>query len=286
SNFVNPAGLANENHYTTPHDMYLIAKYAMQNDIFRKIVSTTTLDGGPTNMHEELRWNNTNMLINNTSAYYYSPVKGIKTGTLDSAGRCFVSLAQKDGFEYIMVVFGAPIYDDEGKPLPNNMAFVETTKLYKWAFSTFSIKSILDQGDLKDEIPLRLAKGQKDHLKLMCGESYSALLPENVDADSFQLISKLPESVDAPIAEGDKVGELKLMLAAEEVGSIPLVSAETVDRSAFLFVLDSIHKVLGSFGFKFLIVLTILLVIAYIWITIIRNRNRMKYRSVRRRRNL
>lgn len=48
TNFVNSNGLFNENHYSTAYDMYLITKYALQNETFRKIVSTPSYDTGPT----------------------------------------------------------------------------------------------------------------------------------------------------------------------------------------------------------------------------------------------
>ncbi len=286
THFANPAGLDDEENYSTPHDMYLIAKYAMQNDAFKKIVSTPSFNGGPTNKHEELYWNNTNQMLNQQSQYYYSPVKGIKTGTLESSGRCFVSYAEKDGFSYMMVVMGAPMYDEQEKPLGYNAAFTTTKSLYQWAFSNFSIKTVIDEGEMRDEVKLRLARGKKDHLKLVTGESFTTLLPENVDRSSFQMVPVLPESVDAPVKEGDQIGRLKLMLAGEEIGSVPLLSGETVERSFVLFIIDTIVKMLQSFWFKFAFILVILLIAAYIIAFVRRNRRRVKYRNVRRKRNM
>ena len=285
THFANPAGLFDEENYTTPYDLAILARYAIQNETFREIVGTSYHNGGPTNLHETLHWNNTNWLLDPASSYYYAPVKGIKTGTLDQAGRCFVSYAEQDGFQYLLVVMGGPINDSQGEALDYNSAFTDTIALYQWAFETLRIKTIVDEGELLDEVPLRLASNT-DHLKLMSGASYTALMPDNVDSTSFQMLPELPESVDAPVEEGQSIGELRLMLAGEEVGRIPLVSAETVERSEFLYTLDIINRFFESFLFKFLFIFFLLLCLAYLALMFTRNYNRQKYRRVRRRKNL
>ena len=88
SHFVNPNGIHNERHYTTANDMYLIAKYAMQNETFAEIVYTLEYTLPSTNKYEaeDRVMKNTNSFINPNSSFYNKNVRGIKTGTTAQAG--------------------------------------------------------------------------------------------------------------------------------------------------------------------------------------------------------
>ena len=97
SNFENPHGLHEKNHYTTPHDLALIARAAMEQPLFRKIVSTVdytlATDAGP------LPLTNHNKLLTQ-----YPGCIGVKTGYTVAAQQVLVSSALRDGREVISVV--------------------------------------------------------------------------------------------------------------------------------------------------------------------------------------
>lgn len=87
SNFINPNGVHDENHYSTAYDLALISKYAMNNELFRKIVSTTSYQLPATNKYalEDRVFTTTNDLIivnnnNRVDNYYYKYATGVKTG--------------------------------------------------------------------------------------------------------------------------------------------------------------------------------------------------------------
>lgn len=115
SNYANPHGYHNDNHYTTPHDLALISREAMKNEFFREVVSTSKYSvedefalssgQGPENISHI--WINTNRLIDKSSGYYYEYVTGIKTGFTTPAGQCIVSSASKDGLDLIAVVLNS-----------------------------------------------------------------------------------------------------------------------------------------------------------------------------------
>lgn len=81
SHFVNPNGLPDDNHYSTPYDMALIARYAMQNPEFRKIVTTIHYQIPPTNKFDKVRdlWLS-NRLIK-PSSFRYEGADGVKQDT-------------------------------------------------------------------------------------------------------------------------------------------------------------------------------------------------------------
>lgn len=101
SNFMNPHGLHDENHYTSCYDLAIIASKAMEYPLFRKIVNTKQVTIG--------QYGNTRVLINkNKMLKLMSDANGIKTGYTKKAGRCLVSSAERNGRTLICVVLNCP----------------------------------------------------------------------------------------------------------------------------------------------------------------------------------
>ena len=82
------------------------------------------------------------------------------------------------------------------------------------------------------------------------------------------------------------MGELKLILYGSELGSVDLISAEDIEVSPLLAVLDQISRMFQSFWFKFLFLFLLLFVVIFIISTIIKNKRKKKYRRVNRKRYL
>lgn len=107
TNFKNPSGLPDNEHYTTARDLCLITRHAMQNETFRKIVGTKSYSG------EFRSFSNKNKMLFN-----YDGANGVKTGYTVKAGRCLVSSAERDGMDVICVVLNCPdMYERSAKIL-------------------------------------------------------------------------------------------------------------------------------------------------------------------------
>ncbi len=107
SNFINPHGLHDENHYTTAYDLALITCHALKNPLFQKIVATKKITVGK---GEQARY-----FINKNKLLSMSPnASGVKTGFTKRAGRCFVGSAQNDeGMTLVAVVLNCgPMFED------------------------------------------------------------------------------------------------------------------------------------------------------------------------------
>lgn len=105
TSFKNPNGLDEEDHYTTARDMAVLTKYAMQNEVFRTIVSTKeyTIASDVKGAKKKYVLENTNELLGT-----YDGCKGVKTGTTKKAGACLVSYSEsEDGTGIIAVLFGS-----------------------------------------------------------------------------------------------------------------------------------------------------------------------------------
>ncbi len=101
TNFTNPHGLDSDNHYTTAYELAVITQNAMDNDIFREIVSTKNYTSSGENMRY---FSNHNRLLNS-----YAPAIGVKTGYTLRSGRCLVSASKMSNEEYIAVTLCDPL---------------------------------------------------------------------------------------------------------------------------------------------------------------------------------
>lgn len=97
TNFKNPSGLPDDEHYTTARDLCTIACHAMRNSVFKEIVSTKNYKG------EFRDYVNKNKLL-----YNFDGANGIKTGYTMKAGRCLVSSAEREGMDVVCVVLNCP----------------------------------------------------------------------------------------------------------------------------------------------------------------------------------
>ena len=243
--FTNPHGLYDEGMYTTAYDMFLITRYAIKLDHFMDIVSTRTIDISPTNMaihNENYNLFSTILPMYPGNAYYYEPIRGVKTGTLDEVGRNYVSTASKDGYNYLLVLMGAPKVDATGEDLQENLVFMDAKNIYEWAFNEFETKQLLEKGKTCNSIPVRLSK-EADTVNLLAAESFSALVPKGIEVDAESGLSVMlrytkPDSLDAPVSRGKKVGTVDLMLNNEVLGTVDLLAEKDIPRSQTLYMLD------------------------------------------------
>lgn len=104
TNFVNPNGLNNANHYTTPHDMALIARAAFQNDTVCKVTSTLSYQIPATQKAAARTISMGHKMLYSNDSRYYQGVIGGKTGYTSLAGNTLVTCAERDGVRLIAVI--------------------------------------------------------------------------------------------------------------------------------------------------------------------------------------
>ncbi|MCB7318379.1 serine hydrolase [Lacrimispora sp. 210928-DFI.3.58] len=105
THFTNPHGLNDEQHYTTPHDMALIARAAFQNDTVKTVASTRTYTLPATkNNPSGLTVTIGHKMLNPNDSRYYPGIIGGKTGYTSKAGNTLVTAAEKDGVRLIAVI--------------------------------------------------------------------------------------------------------------------------------------------------------------------------------------
>ncbi len=108
THFENATGLHNENHYTTVEDLAILLSYALQNDTFQDIFTSSRHSTPPTNKHTDgITFNSTMFEKLNNKNFIGGEILGGKTGYTDVAGLCLASLAKVDNQEYVLVTAGA-----------------------------------------------------------------------------------------------------------------------------------------------------------------------------------
>lgn len=196
TNFTNPHGLHDSNHYTTCLDLALISAYAMKNPTFKKIVSTKSYTATEISSGEKRVWKNKNKMLFN-----YLGATGIKTGYTKKAGRCLVSSAEKDGMELIAVVLNVP-------PM-----FERSSEMLNKAFENYRLVKIIDSSKFNYSIPDKDKNVYYD-LKIDGDEYYPISKSESITAQI-----DLPKYFDFTPKGGQKVGEIKIFASKQLIFS-------------------------------------------------------------------
>lgn len=263
--FTDPAGFHDddpaENNWTTPRDMGIIFRKVMENDTLRQILQSRSYDIGPTNKHGSLnQFNYTNAMMSTASDYYYAPVDGGFISVVSGQKAGIAVMASTGGYSYLLVLLESP----QGADLAGtrDTLYTEAKNLLQWAFDSFAVRTVMEKGEIMEEVPVRFSS-VTDHMPLATSETFMALMPNGLDLTSIQYKYELPEALAAPVQKGLEVGRLHLILADEEIGSVPLVTTDYVEASQLLVWLGWLGAIVHTFWFKFWVLFVITFVALY-----------------------
>lgn len=285
THFCNPHGLHDDNHYTTARDLSLIAREALKNETFRTITSTVTHDVPATNLSESRTLITTNSLITPTSKYYYEPAKGVKTGSTTPAGLCLISTASNGKMELLSVLCGGDIeYLENGEQ--ENLCFTETRALFEYGFANFSHTRVLTTLYPITQVPV-LSSGGPEYSLLAPDHEVTALLPADFEeTDIIQDVQlKSPQGVEAPIAQGQILGHVKVSYQDHLLGESDLVAITDIPRAAITAPVEETKSFLaGNNWWKILFFCLLGFVVLYAALVGINRFRAYKYRAARRKR--
>lgn len=251
THFVNPHGMPDENHYTTARDLALIAREAMQNAEFRRIVQTESyrverkknMDPDVLQRVEALErvygpvqedfFNQNRLLWHNY--YGYKGANGVKTGYTSEAGQCLVASAKRQDRELIAVLLksqGASLWTD-------------ATMLLDYGFNHFARVELVHPGEIITDAGVRFGK---ERAVLETGGYCYYNFPAGEEPRVERRV-ELKQNIPAPLEAGDKLGDLVLEAGGKELGRVPLVTVRPVPRkvtSYWWFQLGAVLAVLGT----------------------------------------
>lgn len=276
TNFVNPDGLHDPNHYTTPSDMAKITLAAMKNEIFNKISSTQQYKFG------KLNFIHTNYMLDKFHVTYYYPyAQGIKTGSTEQAGYCVITKASKGGYNYLAIVMDSPIEVLDG--IKTKCSFIDAKSLFDWAFDSLKYTTVVRKNDIAYELLVNNGK-DADTVQLVVKDDVTTLVPSTLDPSNV-IIEPVdpPESLDAPVTKDDFVCKANVIFGEKTIVTVDLVAAKTVELSTFLKILNALKKFFTNKIVLTVLGVIVLLAILYI-VTFVRRLRRDKERVAKRRR--
>ena len=275
THYSNPTGLHDPETYTTVRDIWILAKYALQNETFKAVCGIKRYTIPATNLSAARTISTTNFLLDNATNYYYQYASGVKTGYTDEAGRCLVSTASYNGYTYLCILM------NRSPKAPARLEFSESANLYRWAFNNFSYKQAADSKNPVCEIPVELSF-ETDFLPLYLAKSFVAVLPNDADESTIVIEPHLKSpSVDAPIKKGDILGQADIIYAEQVIGTVDLVAGRDVSSNLLLVVVRAVKRFFGSFYWKILLAAAGLAVLVFIAMCIRLNIGRGKKRKVK-----
>lgn len=212
--FANPHGLDAEGHHTSAMDLAILARYAMANPEIRRIVGLEklTIDGAKGPMEYE----NSNVLLGTLEG-----ATGVKTGWTSKAGYCLVASAERQGTELYAVVLGTP---------SENERFQQAGLLLEWGFAHYTEQHLAETGEVLGTVPV--ADYLDRSIDAVVGEP--AALPVFDLAGTVTRKIDLPQSVNAPVSRGDRIGTLSLVQGRRLLAQTPLIAIVDVRRPTLL----------------------------------------------------
>lgn len=215
TNFTNPHGLSDENHYTTAHDLAKITAYAMQNPDFCEIVATKTKKLPPSEGGYARTLVNHNKFLS-----MYEGCTGVKTGFTKATGRCLVTAAEKNGLSLICVTLNDP--DD----------WADHRTLLDSAFDTYSRVKIKSTNTVVDTASVNNASVNKVEL-VTASDLY---IPLKDDEKDLVTTSVEPfETLTAPIKKGEVLGKIIVSIKGEKCAEFPLVAKTNIEAEKPIF---------------------------------------------------
>jgi D-alanyl-D-alanine carboxypeptidase (penicillin-binding protein 5/6) len=213
SHFRNPHGLSAAGHYSSAFDLAWLARYAMLNPVFADIVNTrqTSIDWFDQRGREhdqDLR--NTNKLL-----WMLEEADGVKTGTTGEAGPCLVSSATRDNQKLIAVV------------LHDHSRWFDSMKLLKWGFANFKLFDYAAKGDVVNTLPV--TNGLKTEIDAIVADQ-AALVIDTAQYEQVSVEVDLPETIKAPVYQGQKIGEIVFFVQEKAVKTVDIVAAQEVEE--------------------------------------------------------
>lgn len=261
TNFTNPSGLHDDNHYTTARDMSKITLAALKNANFVKYSTTTEYEyKGYTLPHTNL------MLHPGYVTYYYEYAQGIKTGSTEQAEYNVIVKASKDGYNYLAIVMKSPQQKIKNQSYLTKCSFVDAKSLFEWAFDSLKYTTIVANDEVIGEVSVENGK-DADTVALVAANDTNVIVPVGLDKSAVIIeIQEKPSSLQAPVTKGQKVCSANIIYGDEVIASVPLVAAKTVELSTFLKVINAIKAFFGLTVVKVILVIAFLAIVLYVYI--------------------
>ena len=207
THYMNPTGLPNPQHYSTARDIYLLAT---------AIIRDFPAEYAKYYSEKEFTYNHIAQRNRNRLLWLDPSVDGVKTGHTEAAGYCLVASSKHGPRRLLSVLLGAT---------SEEMRADESLKLLNWGYQFFDSVKLYDKDQAVKS--LKVWKGSADKVKVGFDHPFIISVPKG-DADKLKANLLAQQPLVAPVAQGQRVGELRLTLDGKPMGEYPLLALEPV----------------------------------------------------------
>ena len=229
TNFTNPHGLDDENHYSTAYDMALIAKELLKHEEILKYTSIyedylTKPDGS------QVWLVNTNRLVR-----FYDGVDGLKTGYTTEAGYCLTATAKKEDLRLISVVMKSPSAEDRSS---------DTSTLLSYGFNSFKSNVIYSKDDSLGSV--RVEKGKISEVDVYLKEDATEILSVTEKPADYTFNIKV-DKIEAPVKANTVIGTAEIIdNNGNIIDEVEIIVKEDIESAGFFDYLKRSFKLITS----------------------------------------
>nr|WP_303248441.1 D-alanyl-D-alanine carboxypeptidase family protein [uncultured Ruminococcus sp.] len=213
--FKNCNGLDEDGHITSAYDVAVMSRELMKHEMIFDYTSIWL---------DNLRDGKTQIVNTNKLLKTYKGITGLKTGTTNDAGCCMAASATRGDMSLVAVVLGC----NSGKE-----RFSDAAALLDYGFANFSVTQLKAPEDLPKTI--KVENGMQGNIGIGCDVNASIVLDKN---SSSKIVSKidLPESIEAPVVSGQKLGTVTYSLDGNAVKSFEITALQDAEKISFASV--------------------------------------------------
>lgn len=234
TNFKNPHGLDDANHYSSSRDMSIIARELVKH---KEVLEYTKIyeDYLREDTDRKIWLVNTNRLVR-----FYDGVDGLKTGYTEDAGYCMTATAEKDGMRIIAVVMG-----EETSKIRNQ----EVSEMLDYAFAQYKVINMLKNKNSLGKY--RVENGKDEYVGVVPMEEATVVKKKSEKDGNLSYDIKL-KTLKAPLKTGDNVGTLTIKEDGNTVKTLKLTVDKDVERANFgnLFLRNVKDMIIGNMSLE------------------------------------
>ena len=218
TNFINPTGFPDTEHYTTARDLAIMATHGFTLPHFEEIVSAQEVSFPW--IHDDIKtFRNENRMLS-----LYRGANGIKTGYTNAAGRCLVTSAKQNGVQLIAVI------------LDSLYVWNDALFMFDYGFGRVSSQTLIQSGQVVKTLPITSGRRKSMQVKT-AGEIIMPVFDGGQD-NAYEIVYDLPENLVAPITSGETIGKIRVVLPdGREAASVNVVTTLDVEQKSFFRLL-------------------------------------------------
>lgn len=216
TNFMNTNGLDEDNHFSSARDVAIMSRELIKH---KKIFDYTSI------WTDELRGGKFKLANTNKLVRFYDGANGLKTGSTSKALCCLSATALRNDMQLVAVVLGAPT---------SAKRFASARALLDYGFASYKINYMAKQGEAYENV--KIEKGVEEYAEAIYANDCSKLMQKSQPSE-YESEFICEDNLKAPIASGQKLGEVKFTQNGEEIGRVDVVAKNDIARKGIFAII-------------------------------------------------